>query len=76
MLARSRCWERGCKHYNGAIQPDGTELTETHACAAFPEGIPDDIAYGENLHLDEVEGDHGITFERDFSVDVVSRITT
>ena len=73
MLAVSRCWERGCKHFNGISQPDGTEESEVNVCAAFPDGIPDDIAYGDNLHLEEVPGDNGIVYERDFSVDVSSR---
>jgi hypothetical protein len=38
-----------------------------NVCAAFPSGsgIPHDIAYGDNLHLEPVEGDHGIQFEKD-----------
>ena len=51
MLAEPKCWTRKCKHYIGVIQPDGTERTETNSCKAFPEGIPAEIAYGDNLHL-------------------------
>jgi len=51
MLAEPNCYKRKCKHYIGVIQPDGTELTETNSCKAFPKGIPDEIAYGNNLHL-------------------------
>lgn len=51
MLAEPTCWTRQCKHYIGVIQPDGTELTETNSCIAFPDGIPAEIAYGENRHL-------------------------
>jgi len=66
-LLPPRCWERGCIHFNGAVQPDGTEDGEFIACDAFPDspGIPDEIAYGEDLHLSSVEGDHGIVFEPD-----------
>ena len=52
MLAIPRCFERECVHFKGVLQPDGTEMTEVNYCRAFPNGIPDDIAYGENLHLE------------------------
>ena len=32
-------------------------------CAAFPDGIPDDIWEGRNDHAQPVDGDHGIQFE-------------
>ena len=65
MLAEPRCWTRKCKHYIGVIQPDGTEMTETNACKAFPNGIPSEIAYGNNLHLKPLK-DQGndIVFEK------------
>ena len=50
MLAEPNCYKRQCKHFTGVIQPDGTEMTETNACKAFPKGIPDEIAYGDNKH--------------------------
>jgi hypothetical protein len=50
MLADSKCYLRHCKSYQGIIQPDGTEETEKNACLAFPDGIPSDIAYGNNPH--------------------------
>ena len=36
-------------------------------CEAFPngEGIPDEIAYGDNLHLDPYPGDEGLTYEQE-----------
>lgn len=61
-------------HYLGVEQPDGTEATEVHACAAFPAGIPEEIVLGDDLHLDPVGGEEPdelgepITFERDTSV--------
>lgn len=51
MLLEPTCFTRKCKHYIGVIQPDGTEMTETNSCKAFPEGIPSEIAYGNNKHL-------------------------
>ncbi len=50
MLMECNCYKRHCKHYLGIIQPDGTEMTERNYCDAFPDGIPDGIAYGDNEH--------------------------
>ena len=63
MLLEPKCYTRGCKHFIGVDQPDGTELTEVNVCTAFPNGISDDIAYGDNLHILPAPGDHGIQFE-------------
>ena len=51
MLFIPKCRIRECIHFRGVIQPDGTELTERVICDAYPEGIPDIIAYGNALHL-------------------------
>jgi hypothetical protein len=32
-------------------------------CDAFPEGVPARFRFGEDGHVDPVEGDHGIQFE-------------
>lgn len=50
MLAEPKCYTRKCKHFLGVYQPDDTERFEVVNCEAFPEGIPDNIAYGDNLH--------------------------
>jgi hypothetical protein len=63
MLIESNCSKRGCKHYIGVHQPDGTEMTERHVCEAFLDGIPADIVVGKNMHNEPVEGDGGIQFE-------------
>ncbi len=34
-----------------------------HTCAAFPDGIPQEILDGVNDHHDAYPGDHGIQFE-------------
>jgi hypothetical protein len=52
MLGDPTCWTRECKYYLGIIQPDGTEATEVNNCKAFPDGIPNEIAYGNNKHLE------------------------
>ena len=51
MLLEPNCVKRNCGHYAGVDQPDGTESSERHVCLAFPSGIPDRIAYGNDLHL-------------------------
>ena len=51
MLEEPKCWIRKCKYYLGVIQPDGTEATEVNNCEAFPDGIPEEITYGDNKHL-------------------------
>ncbi len=63
MIVVSNCYNRKCKHFEGIIQPDGTEMTERAVCKAFPNGIPDEIAYGNNKHDKPYPGDNGIQFE-------------
>lgn len=63
MLAQPRCSARHCKHLLGA-RNDGQEYNERPICAAFPDGIPEEIAYGDNLHTRPYPGDHGIQYER------------
>lgn len=65
MMEEPRCALRQCKHLLGAYQPDQSELKEIPCCRAFPEGIPREISYGNNLHLKPVKGDHGLQYEKD-----------
>ena len=53
MLAEPRCFTRRCRWYEGVRWLDATlgEASETNVCPAFPEGIPDTIAYGDDPHL-------------------------
>lgn len=47
------------------MQPVGDETIEYHYCAAFPTGIPKEIAYGEDLHLEETENQiKGFIYEK------------
>jgi len=46
----ANCLERGCKHYQGYQFFPETESVKC-ICPAYPEGIPEDIAYGEEKHL-------------------------
>jgi hypothetical protein len=65
MLLPTKCEIRKCKHYLGVIQPDGTEMTETNYCEAFLDGIPVDIAYGDNKHLTpEPDQENDIVYEK------------
>lgn len=57
--ANPRCWKRKCIHLQGIRQNDMEEETERPYCTAFPNGIPDEIAYGDNLHLQRFPGQFG-----------------
>jgi hypothetical protein len=65
MLLEPNCSKRNCKHFKGVTQPDGTEMTERVVCEAFPDGIPGEIAYGDNPHTSPFPGDQGIQFEEE-----------
>ena len=65
MIDEPRCFGRKCKHFQGVSQPDGTELSEVNVCAAYPDGIPVDIAYGDDLHASvRDDQDNEIVFEK------------
>jgi hypothetical protein len=63
MIDEPRCSERNCKHFLGVLQKSEEEVGERPYCAAFPGGIPDEIAYGDNDHVSPFPGDHGIQYE-------------
>jgi hypothetical protein len=56
MISEPECYKRHCKHFIGIAQSDGTELTEVNVCHAFPDGIPNSIAYGNNPHSQPYPG--------------------
>lgn len=56
MLLEPECFKRKCLHYLGVKQDNEEESTERNICDAFPDGIPDEIAYGDNKHLKPLEG--------------------
>lgn len=64
MPVEPKCSIRKCIHFQG-ISDDEDEAKQVPICAAFPDGIPEQISYGENLHLEPFPGDHGIQFEED-----------
>ena len=59
MILEPTCTKRGCIHFTGIVQPDGTEKSEAPACKAFPKGIPSEIAYGKNPHASVQKGQTG-----------------
>jgi hypothetical protein len=64
MIEIPNCYKRKCKHLRGVRQPDGTGLSERCVCAAYPNGIPDDIAFGNDLHTEvRTDQDNDIVFE-------------
>jgi hypothetical protein len=64
MLPRPRCDARSCKHFRG-ISSTEEERDQRPVCAAFPLGIPDEIAYGDNDHTEPYLGDNGVRYEKD-----------
>ena len=52
MIQEPNCHKRGCKHYLGVAQPNDEEKGEKPVCSAYPDGIPEDIAYGSDKHLE------------------------
>ncbi len=63
MLLEPNCSKRKCKHYLG-VKSDGDEMTERVYCKAFPDRIPNEIAYGDNLHAKPLIGqDNDIVYE-------------
>lgn len=66
MIATPRCVERKCVHFEGIYAPDpNSERGQRPRCAAFPRGIPNEIAYGNDLHADPFPGDHGVQYKRE-----------
>lgn len=35
-----------------------------YVCAAYPEGIPEDVLWGKISHKEHIEGDHGYIFKQ------------
>jgi len=65
MILEPNCYKRGCKHFLGVSQSDGTEATEFVYCEAFKDGIPEEIAYGKNLHKKPFKDqDNDIVYEK------------
>ena len=54
MIAPGACHDRGCKHYKAFSEAEETEVEDSQfgpeVCLAYPDGIPDRIVDGEDLH--------------------------
>ena len=62
MLIEPECNIRNCVHYQGVKRSDPEEeATEFNHCDAFPDGIPNEIAYGDNKHLKPLPGQNNET---------------
>ena len=65
MIAEPNCNKRKCRHFEGIKWFGEQESSENNYCEAFPEGIPDEIAYGDNKHLvKHPKQDNDIVFEK------------
>lgn len=47
-IQEPNCSKRTCRHLLGVKHANGGQVVY---CTAFPNGIPDEIAYGNDLHL-------------------------
>lgn len=66
MLPEPNCSVRLCKHFRGVkYLEEGNPSTEVPYCNAFPGGIPREISYGPNKHLEPYPGDNGIQYEKE-----------
>lgn len=52
MFGEPNCFTRKCKHFIGVADIGGEdeEIYQVLVCKAFPEGIPEEILFGDNLH--------------------------
>ena len=65
MLLVANCNKRKCKYFIGVKQPDNTEMSERVVCEAYPDGIPNDIAYGDDKHFKvRKDQDNEIVFKK------------
>lgn len=66
MMEEPNCSKRGCKHWLGFLDPTGQGVEGTVPfCVAFPDGIPDNVAWGDNPHTRPIDGDGGTRFEKE-----------
>lgn len=68
MMEQPQCSKRECEHWfetGDFIDPQGKDVEGTvPVCRAFPKGIPDAIAWGDDPHTKPTEGDHGIQYRK------------
>ena len=65
-IGEPNCHKRKCVYYmwmKGFIEEE--RISARHICAAFPDGIPDIISYGDEKHLKFLKNQgNGIVYER------------
>jgi len=63
MIRIPNCAERDCEHLQG-VKDTEDEANQIPVCEAFPDGIPDEIAYGDNPHTEPLENqDNDIVYK-------------
>ena len=64
-IEEPRCYSRRCIHFEGAkIAGNSTSGKAIVICPAYPKGIPERIAYGDELHLEVQDDQKGtLTYE-------------
>lgn len=66
MIEKPNCYKRKCKHFLGVKLNGKDEITERNYCLAFPNRIPDEVAYGNDLHLKSLPNQkNNITYEKE-----------
>ncbi len=55
-IEEAKCFNRECLHLLGIKLMEGKGLVPQYFCEAFSNGIPEEIAYGNNLHKVPFEG--------------------
>jgi hypothetical protein len=63
MIVEPKCFTRQCRYFLGVN--DAKEPEQVVICKAFPKGIPDEIAYGDNPHTKPYLGDHDILYTQE-----------
>ena len=64
MLSIPKCYERGCKYLIG-VKHDAGEDGARFVCEAFPDRIPEEIAYGDDPHSEvHYAQDNEVIYER------------
>jgi len=59
MKTKPNCFKRKCKHYLGVVLPDSDGSPIRYFCKAYPNKIPDEIAFGNDLHLTKRKDQEG-----------------
>lgn len=55
MVLDCNCFFSECIHYKGIKRLTEQEESEVHFCLAFPDGIPDGIAFENEKHLEPIK---------------------